>query len=141
MRVVRLKHFGIDGLELEDAPEPAPGPGELLMRVRAVSLNYRDVLIVRGEYDPRLALPLVPCSDAACEVVAVGAGVTRVRVGERVCPIFAPGWHDGAPTRETPRRSLGAAQGGTLAELIVANEGDVVRPPAYLDELGAATLA
>lgn len=141
MRVVRLKRFGLDGLELDDAPEPKAGPGELLLRVRAVSLNYRDVLIARGEYDPKLTLPLVPCSDAACDVVAVGAGVTGVRVGERVCPIFTPGWYDGPPTRETPRRSLGAAAGGTLAELVVAKEEDVVRPPAYLDELGAATLA
>src|SRR5688500_12648154 len=108
MRVVRLKKFGIDGLDLEDASDPAPGPGELLLRVRAVSLNYRDLLIVRGEYDPKLALPLVPCSDATCEVVAVGSDVRGVRTGDRVCPIFSRGWHEGPPTRETPRRALGA---------------------------------
>jgi NADPH:quinone reductase-like Zn-dependent oxidoreductase len=140
VRAVRLKQFGLDGLVVDEIPEPAPGPGELLLRVRAVSLNYRDLLIVRGEYDPRLPLPLVPCSDAVCDVVAVGAGVDGARVGERVCPNFSRGWYDGPPTRETPRRSLGAIEGGTLAELIVTSAGDVVKPPAYLEDTEAATL-
>jgi NADPH:quinone reductase-like Zn-dependent oxidoreductase len=140
VRAVRLTQFGLDGLVVDDVPEPVPGPGELLLRVRAASLNYRDLLIVRGEYDPRFPLPLVPCSDAVCEVVAVGAGVDGARVGERVCPSFSRGWHDGPPTRETPRRSLGAIEGGTLAELIVTGAEDVVTPPAYLDDKEAATL-
>ncbi len=140
MRVARLKKFGIDGLAVEDIPEPTPGPGEVLLRVRAVSLNYRDLLIVRGEYDPRLKLPLVPCSDASCEVVALGAGVEGVAVGERVTPIFSRGWLSGPPTRETPRRALGGPQGGTLAELIVAQAEDVAPLPAYLDDAQAATL-
>ena len=140
MRAVRLKQFGFDGLGVEELAEPVPGAGEVLLRVRAVSLNYRDVLIVRGEYDPRLKLPLVPCSDAACEVVAVGDGVTEVGVGERVTPIFSRGWHEGPPTRETPRRALGGPCDGTLAELIVASAGDVARLPAYLDDVRAATL-
>jgi NADPH:quinone reductase-like Zn-dependent oxidoreductase len=141
VRVVRLTRWGIDGLGVNDAQNPTIGPGELLLRVRAVSVNYRDLLIVRGEYDSKLSLPLVPCSDAACEVVAVGEGVLGVSAGERVCPIFSRGWYDGPPTRETPRRSLGAAVGGTLAELIVAKAEDVVKPPAYLSDIEAATLA
>jgi len=140
VRAVRLMQFGLEGLVVEDVPEPVPGPGELLLRVRAVSLNFRDLLIVRGEYDPRLPLPLVPCSDAVCEIVAVGAGALAARVGERVCPSFSRGWYDGPPTRETPRRSLGAIEGGTLAELIVTGAEDVVKPPAYLDDAEAATL-
>jgi NADPH:quinone reductase-like Zn-dependent oxidoreductase len=140
MRAVRLKHFGIDGLAVEDAPEPTPGAGEVLLRVRAVSLNYRDLLIVRGEYDPRMKLPLVPCSDATCEVVALGAGVDGVRVGERVTPIFSRGWRSGPPTRETPRRALGGPEGGTLAELIVASAEDIAPLPAYLDDARASTL-
>jgi NADPH:quinone reductase-like Zn-dependent oxidoreductase len=140
VRAVRLKQFGLDGLVVDDVPEPVPGPGELLLRVRAASLNYRDLLIVRGEYDPRFPLPLVPCSDAVCDVVAVGAGVDRARIGERVCPSFSRGWYAGPPTRETPRRSLGAIEGGTLAELIVTGAEDVVKPPAYLDDVQAATL-
>ncbi|HEX6277544.1 MAG TPA: NAD(P)-dependent alcohol dehydrogenase [Polyangiaceae bacterium] len=140
MRVVRLTKFGLDGLALEEATDPAPGAGEVLLRVRAVSLNYRDVLIARGQYDSRYKLPLVPCSDAACEVVAVGDGVTDVRAGERVSPIFSRGWHDGPPTRETPRRALGGPNDGTLAELIVAAAGDVAKVPAYLDDAEAATL-
>jgi NADPH:quinone reductase-like Zn-dependent oxidoreductase len=140
MRLVRLKNFGINSLELDDAPDPVPGPGELLLRVRAVSLNYRDLLIVRGEYDPKLPLPLVPCSDATCEVVAVGSDVRGVRTGDRVCPIFSRGWHEGPPTRETPRRALGAAVGGTLAQLVVASAEDVVKAPAFLGDAEAATL-
>ena len=140
MRAVRLRQFGFDGLGVEELAEPAPRAGEVLLRVRAVSLNYRDVLIVRGEYDPRLKLPLVPCSDAACEVIAVGDGVTEVGVGERVTPIFSRGWHTGPPTRETPRRALGGPFDGTLAELIVASASDVARLPAYLDDVRAATL-
>lgn len=140
MRAVRLKHFGLDGLGVEDVPDPVPGPGELLLRVRAVSLNYRDLLIARGYYDPKLPLPLVPCSDAVSEVVAVGAGVDAARVGARVCPNFSRGWYEGPPTRETPRRSLGAIEGGTLTELMLAGAEDVVEPPAYLDDVEAATL-
>jgi NADPH:quinone reductase-like Zn-dependent oxidoreductase len=140
VRVVRLTKFGFDGLVVEEAAEPAMGPGEVLLRVRAASLNYRDVLIARGEYDPRLKLPLVPCSDAACEVVAVGEGVSKPRVGERVTPIFSRGWRAGPPTRETPRRALGGPNDGTLAELIVAEAGDVAPLPAYLDDARAATL-
>ena len=140
MRAVRLKRFGIDGLAVEEAPEPTPGPGEVLLRVRAASLNYRDLLIVRGEYDPRLKLPLVPCSDAACEVVALGTDVDRVGVGARVTPIFSRGWLTGPPTRETPRRALGGPRDGTLAELIVASAEDVAPLPSYLDDAEAATL-
>jgi NADPH:quinone reductase-like Zn-dependent oxidoreductase len=140
VRVVRLTKFGFDGLALEEATAPGPAAGEVLLRVRAVSLNYRDVLIARGEYDPRLKLPLVLCSDAACEVVAVGEGVTDVRVGERVTPIFSKGWHSGPPTRETPRRALGGPHDGTLAELIVARADDVASLPSYLDDAEAATL-
>lgn len=140
MRVVRLAKFGFDGLVVEEAAEPAAGPGEVLLRVRAASLNHRDVLIARGEYDPRLKLPIVPCSDAACDVVAVGEGVSEPRVGERVTPIFSRGWRVGPPTRETPRRALGGPNDGTLAELIVAGAGDVAPLPAYLDDVRAATL-
>jgi len=140
VRAVRLRQFGFDGLGVEELAEPAPRAGEVLLRVRAVALNYRDVLIVRGEYDPRLSLPLVPCSDAACEIVAVGDGVPQIAVGERVTPIFSRGWLEGPPTRETPRRALGGPIDGTLAELIVASASDVARLPAYLDDVQASTL-
>jgi NADPH:quinone reductase-like Zn-dependent oxidoreductase len=140
VRVVRLARFGLDGLAVEEADDPSPGRGDVLLRVRAASLNYRDVLIARGTYDPKLKLPLVPCSDAACEIVAIGEGVTERAVGERVTPIFSRGWHAGPPTRETPRRALGGPYDGTLAELIVAKADDVAPLPSYLDDVHAATL-
>ena len=78
MRAWTIPSFGLDNLKLTDRPEPTPGPGQVTVAVRAVSLNYRDLLIVKGQYNPRMSLPRVPCSDAAGEVVAVGPGVTRV---------------------------------------------------------------
>src|ERR687891_204113 len=86
------ERFGLDRLRLVELPDLGPGPGELLLRVRAASLNYRDLLMVEGRYNPRQPLPLVPCSDGAGEVVAVGDGVRGFAAGDRVCPIFAPRW-------------------------------------------------
>ncbi len=141
MRAVCLRGgFGLNNLVLEEQPEPSCGAGQALLRVRSVSLNYRDVMIVRGEYDPKLALPLVPCSDAAGEVVDVGAGVSRVRVGDRVCPIFARGWFAGAPSRETPRRALGGPLPGTLSEYFLADAESLVHVPAHLTDVEASTL-
>src|SRR5215207_2774064 len=92
MKVLRLEAHSADALVWRDEPEPpAPGAGELLLRVRAVSLNYRDLAIARGEYHGG-ELPLVPGSDAAAEVVAVGAGVTRAAAGELVIPTYVTDW-------------------------------------------------
>ena len=141
MRVVSLQSgFGVDHLVLEDRPVPRCGAAEILIRLRAASLNYRDLLMVEGKYDPKVALPLVPCSDGAGEVVEVGADVTRFRVGDRVCPTFARGWLDGPPTRETPRRGLGGPLDGTLAEYFVADAESAVKIPDHLSYLEAATL-
>lgn len=79
---------GIDGLKLVDLPEPKPGVGQILVRVRATSLNYRDTAVVRGIY-PGQNLPIIPLSDGAGDVVALGPGVTRVQVGDRVVGIFS----------------------------------------------------
>ncbi len=141
MRVVCLRGgFGLEHLALEERPEPAPGPGEVLLRMRAASLNFRDVSLARGTYDPRLALPAVLGADGVGEVVARGEGASRFELGERACPISARGWYDGAPTRATTRQMLGGAVSGTFAELFVAREGDLVRPPAHLTDTEAATL-
>jgi NADPH:quinone reductase-like Zn-dependent oxidoreductase len=141
MQAWSLKAFGFDHLTLEDRPQPACGPGQVLLRMRAASLNYRDVLIARGEYNPKLRLPLVPCSDGLGEVVELGAGTRDLAVGDRVCPIFARGWWAGPPTRGTPQAGLGGPLDGTLSEYIVADAGDVVRAPGHLSDVQAATLA
>ncbi|HEV8246367.1 MAG TPA: NAD(P)-dependent alcohol dehydrogenase [Polyangiaceae bacterium] len=141
MRAICLKGgFGLDKLCLEERPQPEVGAGQALVRMRAVSLNYRDLLIVRGEYDPKLKLPLVPCSDGAGEVVSIGSGVTRVRAGDRVCPIFARGWLSGPPTRDTPRSALGGPLDGTLVEYFLADAESLVPVPAHLSDVEAATL-
>ena len=109
--------FGLDHLQLAERPDPQPGPGQVKLRVRAVSLNYRDLLTVQGLYNPRQKLPLIPCSDGVGEVVAVGEGVTRAKPGDRVCGIFAQRWLAGEPSRDKLRSTLGGPFDGLLAEL------------------------
>ncbi|HEV7786394.1 MAG TPA: NAD(P)-dependent alcohol dehydrogenase [Thermoanaerobaculia bacterium] len=141
MRAVEIRGgFGLDHLETVERPDPSPGPGQALVRLRAASLNYRDLLTVEGKYNPKLKLPLIPCSDGAGEVVATGDGVTRVRPGDRVCGIFAQAWIAGEPTRERLRSTLGGPLDGTLAELAVYDQEGLVRIPEHLTDEEAATL-
>jgi NADPH:quinone reductase-like Zn-dependent oxidoreductase len=132
--------FGLENLVLAERPDPRPGPGQVLVRLRAASLNFRDLLTVEGKYNPKQKLPLIPCSDGAGEVVAVGEGVTRVQPGERVCTLFAQKWISGQPTRERLRSTLGGPLDGTLAELAVFDQESVVKTPDHLSDEEAATL-
>ena len=108
---------------------PQTAPGTVLIKVHAVSLNYRDLLMVKGLYNPKMALPRIPCSDGAGEVVAIGEGVSRVTVGDRVCGIFMQRWLDGALTAEKSKAALGGDVDGMLAEYVVLHEDGVVRFP------------
>ena len=93
MKAIELQDtFGIDHLTLVEKPEPRPGPGQVLLKMRAWSLNYRDLMVAKGQYNPRLKLPITPLSDGVGEVAAVGYGVTRVKSGDRVAGAFMPGW-------------------------------------------------
>lgn len=136
--------FGLDRLELVERPAPEPGPGEVLLALRAASINFRDLLMIEGRYDPKQALPLVPCSDGSGEVLALGPGAERLapglRVGARVMPVFAQGWLGGRPRREAVRTTLGGPLDGTLAELMVARAEAVVPVPEHLSDEEAATL-
>ena len=132
--------FGLPNLVPAERPDPRPGPGQVLVRVRAASLNFRDLLMVQGLYNPKQPLPLIPCSDGAGEVVATGSGVTRWKAGDRVCGIFAQQWHSGRPTRELLRSTLGGPLDGMLAELAVLDQEGVVRIPDHLGYEEAATL-
>jgi NADPH:quinone reductase-like Zn-dependent oxidoreductase len=140
MRAYQIKSFGYDNLELVELPDPVPGDGEVLVRIRAVSLNYRDHLMVKGSYNPRQALPLVPCSDGAGEVLAVGPRVTRFAPGDRVMPTFSQDWIAGRPTVERLRSTLGGPRDGLLRELAVFSEHGLVRIPKAIDFVEAATL-
>jgi NADPH:quinone reductase-like Zn-dependent oxidoreductase len=143
MRTVEVRGaFGLDNLALVERPTPAPTlePGQVLLRMRAASLNYRDLLTVQGKYNPKQKLPLIPCSDGVGEVVEVGEGVTRVRPGDRVCPIFAQRWISGEPTREKVRSTLGGPLDGTLAELMVLDQEGMVHVPEHLTDEEAAAL-
>jgi NADPH:quinone reductase-like Zn-dependent oxidoreductase len=132
--------FGLENLKITDRPDPKPGPGEVLVRMKAVSLNYRDFLMVTGKYNPKQKLPLIPLSDGAGEIQAVGEGVTRWKVGDRVMGIFAQSWLYGAPTRDTLKTTLGGPLDGTLSELRVFSELGVVATPDHLSHREAATL-
>lgn len=141
MRAVEIRGaFGLDNLALVERPDPRPGPGQALVRLHAVSLNYRDLLTVEGKYNPKQKLPLIPCSDGAGEVVEIGEGVTRVALGDHVCANFAPRWIAGPPTREKLRATLGGPLDGTLAELAVFDQEALVRIPEHLSDEEAATL-
>jgi|RhiMethySRZTD1v2_1073278.scaffolds.fasta_scaffold01685_11 NADPH:quinone reductase-like Zn-dependent oxidoreductase len=132
--------FGLDNLRLEERPEPRPRPGQVLLRMRAASLNFRDLRMIEGVYNPRQSLPLVPASDGVGEVVALGEGVSRVKIGERVSPIFAQRWIAGAPTVAELRSTLGGPLDGTLAELVAVDAEGLVHVPEYLSDVEAATL-
>jgi len=140
MRAWEIRQFGLDGLALSDRPDPVAGPGQILVRVRAASLNYRDWLMVQGKYNPRQKLPLIPCSDGAGEVIAVGSGVTKWKTGDRVMGCFSQGWIGGPPTRDKISRALGGPLDGMLTELAVFPEDGLTRTPAHLTDAEAATL-
>ena len=140
-RAVVVESFGFDGLRLIERDVADPPPGHVAVDVKAASLNFRDVLMVQGLYDPKQRLPLVPCSDGAGVVAAVGDGVTSPRVGDRVVTLFAAGWTGGPPTRERLQgKTLGGPLDGTLATRVVLPQDGVAPAPPHLDDVEAATL-
>jgi NADPH:quinone reductase-like Zn-dependent oxidoreductase len=140
MRVWQVPSFGIDSLELVERPIPKPGPGEVLVKIHAVSLNYRDLLMVKGQYNPKLRLPRIPCSDGAGEVAAVGDGVTAWKPGDRVAGIFMQNWLEGPATSAKVKGALGGDIDGVLAESVVLKESGLVAVPEHLSFEEAATL-
>lgn len=141
MKAVRIQQLGgPEGLRIDELSEPLAGPGEAVVRVRAASLNYRDLMVLKGIYNPRIALPAVPLSDGAGEVTSVGAGVTRVKPGDRVASAFMPGWIGGGATEVKAKSALGAGGIGMLAESVVLPADGLVTIPEHLTFEEAATL-
>jgi NADPH:quinone reductase-like Zn-dependent oxidoreductase len=140
MKAFVIEEFGIDKLAQIERDIPAPGPYEVLVRMTAASLNYRDLMVVRGQYNPRLKRPMTPLSDGVGVVEAIGPDVTRYKTGDRVTPCFMQGWIDGSPTREKGATALGGAIQGVLAEYAVFSEQGLVAAPPQLSDVEVASL-
>lgn len=140
MKCFAIEEFGIDNLTASERPRPSPGEGEVLVRITAASLNYRDLMTVLGTYNPKLKRPLIPLSDGVGVVEQIGPGVTRFKAGDRVASCFFQNWLDGPPTRDTARSSLGGPLDGVLRQWAVFSEQGVTSLPSYLTDLEAATL-
>jgi NADPH:quinone reductase-like Zn-dependent oxidoreductase len=141
MRTCELRDKSLEGLTLTERPVPQPGPGQVLVRIRAASVNYRDLLIATGRYplgEPRL--PLVPLSDGAGEVVEVGSGVSRPNVGDRVAGAFFQRWVDGPFDPDKAASALGGAIDGVLSEYVVLEAACTVKIPDVLSYDEGATL-
>ncbi|MGH9607360.1 MAG: zinc-dependent alcohol dehydrogenase family protein [Terracidiphilus sp.] len=139
MHAWQISSFGIDSLEFVERSTPAPGPGEVLVGVRAVSFNFRDLMVVKGLYNPHLRLPRIPCSDGAGEVLSTGAGVTGFKPGDRVAGIFMQNWLDGPLTAARSKGALGGDIDGMLADRVVLKESGLVPLPEHLSYQEAAT--
>jgi NADPH:quinone reductase-like Zn-dependent oxidoreductase len=140
MRAWQVNTEGIDNLQCVELPDPQPGAGEICIRVKATSLNYRDFMTVKHGGMGGGKKPLIPLSDGAGEVVATGAGVTRVKTGDRVAGIFFQSWLSGGPNAVHGQSALGGALDGMWAEYVVLHEDGVVQIPNYMSYEDAATL-
>ena len=141
MKVYEIRdRFGLDALTPSERPQPQPGPHEVLVRIEAASLNYRDLMVVKGQYNPKMPLPRIPLSDAAGEVAAVGTDVSRVKIGQRVAAIFMQKWLSGDIDETKAKSALGGAIDGLLAEYAVLHEDGLVQIPEHLGFEEAATL-
>ncbi len=140
MKAFEIQEFGIDSLALVHREVQAPGPGQVLVRMTAASLNFRDLLVVKGAYNPKMRRPLVPLSDGAGVVEEVGEGVTAWKVGDRVAGCFFQGWLEGDVSAEKIAFALGGAIDGVLRERMVFDANGLVRTPDHLSDEEAATL-
>ncbi|MFF2480459.1 NAD(P)-dependent alcohol dehydrogenase [Paenibacillus sp. NPDC058071] len=132
--------FGLDHIVEIDRPIPTPARGEVLIQMKAVSLNSRDIGVIDGFYNPELNEPLIPVSDGVGEIVSLGEGASKFSIGERVSPIFTQSWKSGEATQENWISTLGYPLQGLLAEYVVLPEEGLVRVPQHLTDTEASTL-
>jgi len=141
MRAFEYRQFGLENLTLVEREPPRPGPHQVVVKFHAASLNYRDLLVAWGVYNPKAKFPLVPLCDGAGEVTTVGEGVTRWKVGDCVCPIFMQGWIEGRYNAEKAGTTLGGGDlDGVLQEMGTFDEQGLVAMPDHLSYEEAATL-
>jgi NADPH:quinone reductase-like Zn-dependent oxidoreductase len=140
MRAVRLHQFGLKGLSVDQLEPPEPGPGEVLVAMRAASLNYHDLATVMGMANPRMELPRIPLSDGAGEVIATGRGCTALKTGDPVTTVFFQDWLSGRPALEKLGRVTGETVDGAMAEYALFPEQALMPAPDHLDWCQAATL-
>ncbi len=141
MRAYRIHQAnGPDALTLDDVPEPQAGPGMVVVKVGAASLNYRDLLVVKGAYARNLPPGLIPLSDGAGVVVEVGPGVTQFKPGDRVAGCFFSRWEGGPLDDRAVKSALGGAVDGMLAGHVALPESGLVEVPAHLSDEEASTL-
>ena len=140
-RALRIEGaLGLENLQVVSVPVEEPGRGEVRVRLRAASLNYRDLMTVVGTYNPKLQLPRIPGSDGAGEVTAVGEGVTQFKAGDRVTSLFFQDWLDGDQLPETGKSALGGAIDGTFVTERMFSEDGVIATPEFLTDEEASTL-
>jgi len=140
MKIFEFDAFGLEKLKPAERPTPQPGPGDVLVKLHAVSLNFRDLLVVQGKYNPRMKLPRVPISDGAGEVTAVGEGVTAWKPGDRVVVPFMPAWEKGPLSATASASALGGDVDGLLREFAIIPAEALLPIPPHLGFEQAATL-
>jgi NADPH:quinone reductase-like Zn-dependent oxidoreductase len=140
MKLFQLEAFGLENLKRAERPMPEPAADEVLIRLRAASLNFRDQLVVQGSYNPRMKLPRVPLSDGAGEVVLIGQSVTEWEPGDRVVVPFFPAWRDGELDAAKSASALGGDVDGVLREFIAVKADALLPIPEHLSFAEAATL-
>jgi NADPH:quinone reductase-like Zn-dependent oxidoreductase len=140
MKAYEIQKFGINGLAVVDRPVPELRSNQVLVKMHAWSLNYRDLMTVTGRYNPRLKLPQIPLSDGAGEIVSIGSEVEGFKAGDRVANTFFERWASGSGTDENARTAFGAGRDGVLAECVALHQDGVIRIPEHLSYEEAATL-
>lgn len=139
MQAWTVDEWGLGNLTLTDLPSPKPAPGEVKVAFQAASLNYRDLLVVQGHYNPRFPKPLIPCSDGYGTIVEVGHGLDESLKGRSVITLFCPDWQGGAPSSEVLRNTLGGPLNGVLVpescfplgQLVVLDEPSALTPSEW----------
>jgi NADPH:quinone reductase-like Zn-dependent oxidoreductase len=140
MKVWQIQEFGRKNLRLEEQPVPTPGADEVVIRVEAFSLNYRDKSIVEGNYPLPMPLPLIPGSDAAGQIVSVGSNVAGLSIGDPVITRMHVLWTEGKASYEATGATLGGPLRGVFGQYALVHKDGVIKYPSYLTPEQASTL-